>query len=178
MTLLTVDELREHVTTSLGDDALQRLLDDAEAAITAYAGEVGTAVEIVTGGSPTLTVGRPIESITSVRERDGFQSSTTLATDDYEQLGSFVLGRLRYGTNSAAHWRGPVRVTYTPVDDTATREVVQIELVKLEISFNPALASETVGAWTQTYISSQKSYPEQRGDILGRLRYAAAFAVA
>jgi hypothetical protein len=177
MTLLTVDELREHVTTSLGDDALQRLLDDAEAAITAYAGEVGAAVEIVSGGSPTLTVGRPIESITSVRERDGWQTPTTLATDDYEQIGPFVLGRLRYGTNSAPTWRGPVRVTYAPVDDTATREIVQLELVKLAISFNPALASETVGAWTQTFVSSQKTYPEQRGDILARLRYVAAFAV-
>lgn len=177
MTLLTVDELREHVTTSLGDDALQRLLDDAEAAITAYAGDVASAVEIVSGGSPSLTVGRPIESITSVRERDGWQTPTTLATDDYEQLGAFVLSRLRYGPNSASHWRGPVRITYTPVDDTATREVVQIELIKLEIAFNPALASETVGAWTQTFVSSQKSYPEQRGDILARLRYSAAFAV-
>jgi hypothetical protein len=31
MTLLTVDEFREHVPTTLVDDAIQRLLDAAEA---------------------------------------------------------------------------------------------------------------------------------------------------
>lgn len=177
MTLLTPTELREHITTSLEDDALQRLLDDAEDAITVYAGPVGSVVEVVPGGYPSLALARPIDSVTSIRERDDLQSPTTLATNDYEQRGRFGLWRLRFGTNSASYWRGPVRVTYVPVDDTATRKVVQVELCKLEIAFNPALASETVGAWTQTFVSSQKSYPEQRADILARLRETAGMAI-
>lgn len=180
MTLLTVDELKEHVTTSLVDAALQRLLDDAEAAITAFAGDVASATEIVNGGAARISVSRPIDAVTAVVERDGSYSPVTLATDDWEQVGRFELARLRFGTNSSSHWRRPVRVTYTPVDDTATRKIVQLELVKLEIAYNPALASETVGAWTQTFASSSginKTYGERRGDILARLREAAAFLV-
>ncbi len=179
MTLLTVDEFREHVTTSLGDDAIQRLLDDAEAAITAYAGAVGVAVEIVSGGSGRVSVSRPIAAVTTVVERDGGSSPVTLSTNDWEPIGRFVLGRTRYGTNDWGVWRSPVRVTYTPVDDTATRKIVQLELCRLTIATNPGLASETVGAWTQTYASiGSKSVPEQRADILSRLRETALFAVA
>lgn len=177
MTLLSVEELREHVTTGLGDTALQRLLDDAEAAITAYAGAVGATEELVSGGGSRITTTRPIASVGSIVERDGGLSPVTLSVDDWELRGRFVLARLSLGTNQSSSWRGPVSVTYTPVDDTATREVVQVELVKLAIAFNPALASETVGAWTQTFVSSNKSYADQRGEILARLREAPAFAV-
>lgn len=177
MTLLTVDELQEHVQTTLGDDALQRLLDDAEAAITAYAGAVGTAVEIVNGGAGRISVSRPIDSVTTIVERDGWTSPVTLAVDDWETYGRFELTRLRTGTNSSRAWRGPVRITYVPVDDTATREMVQVELIRLSIATNPGLASETVGAWTQTYASGRKSIPDQRGEILSRLRETAAFVV-
>jgi hypothetical protein len=178
MTLLTVDEFREHVTTSLGGDAIQRLLDDAEAQIDAFAGAVGSAVDLVTGGGSRIVTTRPIASVTTVVERDGGSSPVSLATDDWELFGTFLLLRSRHGTNDASYWRGPVRVTYTPVDDTDTRKIVQLELVRLEMTTNPGLASETVGAWTQTYSSiGSKSVPEQRGDILSRLHQAAGFAV-
>lgn len=177
MTLLTVDELKEHITTSLGDDAVQRLLDDAEAQIVAYAGDVDEAVELVSGGSHRISVSRPIDSVTSIVERVGWTTPVTLAVDDWELDGPFILNRLRTGTNQSHNWRGPVRVTYAPVDDTATREIVQVELIKLEVANNPGLASETVGAWTQTYASGAKSVPIQRGDILSRLRQTAGFAI-
>ena len=177
MALLTVDEFREHVTTSLGDDAIQRLLDDAEAQIVAFAGEVGTATELVFGGTDRIVTSRPIASVTTVVERDGGSSPVTLATDDWEQLSRFVLLRSRFGTNNHRTWRGPVRVTYTPVDDTDTRKIVQLELIRLELSTNPGLASETVGAWTQTYAQGSRTVPEHRGDILSRLREVASFAI-
>lgn len=182
MTLLTVDELREHISTSLVDDAIQRLLDDAEAAITAYAGPayedlMDPLEELVSGGSARISVSRPIGSIDSVTERDGWSTPVFLETDDWEQTSRFTLGRLRYGTNRWSVFRDPVRIAYFPVDDTATRKMVQVELIKLEIAFNPALSSETVGAWTQTYTASNRSYPEWRNDILGRLVETAGFVV-
>lgn len=171
MTLLDVAALREHITTGLVDAALQRLLDDAEAEIVRYAGPVGSVVEIVRGGGSQLAVSRPIASITAIRERDDNYSPITVATDDWEQIGQFVLSRLRFGTNSVGFWRGPVRVTYEPVDDTATRKVVQVELVKIEIANNPALASETVGSWTQMFSSNSAWNPEMaRASALSRLR--------
>ena len=180
MTLLTVDQLREHIVTSLVDDAIQRLLDDAEAAIVAYAGPVGSITELVPGGGLNIVLSRPIDAagdVASVIERATSSSPSTLATDDWALRGSFVLERLRTGTNGASWWRDRVSVTYTPIDDTATRKIVQVDLVRLEIAFNPALASETVGSWTQTYAASNRSYPEWRADALSRLVEAAGFAV-
>jgi hypothetical protein len=171
LTLLTVDELREHVTTTLGDDALQRLLDDAEAAIIEYAGEIGTLTEFVRGGAGTIVTSRPIDTITSIIERTDSYVPVTLATDDYRVRNSYVIDRLRLGTNRWLHWRGVVEITYEPIDDTATRKIVQAELIQLELDTKPGLASETVGAWTQTYSSiGSKSVPEQRLDILTRLK--------
>lgn len=178
MTLLDVDELREHIQTTLVDAALQRLLDDAEALIVGFGGDVSAAEEIVRGGSPRITVARPIDSVSAIRERDNYATPVTVAVDDWEQNGRFTLTRLRYGTNRSSVWRGPVRVTYVPIDDTDTRKMVQVELVKLEIATSPGLASETVGAWTQTYSSiGSKSVPEQRADILSRLVETAGFLV-
>jgi hypothetical protein len=58
MTLLTVDQFREHVETSLVDDAIQRLLDDAEAEIIRYAGDLGSITELIDGGSSRLVLSR------------------------------------------------------------------------------------------------------------------------
>src|SRR5690242_20031079 len=139
MTLLNVDELREHIATSLVDAALQRLLDDAEAAIVQFAGPVATVTELVDGGGSTIVLSRPVDlstDVATVIERSTGFSPITVAVDDWALRGRFVLERLRTGTNGAGSWRGPVSVTYTPADDTATREVVQVELCRIEIAFN------------------------------------------
>jgi len=48
----------------------------------------------------------------------------------------------------------------------------------LELDTKPGLASETVGAWTQTYSSiGSKSVPDQRADILSRLRQSSGLRV-
>src|SRR4051812_3591782 len=98
MTLLTVDQFREHVETSLVDDAIQRLLDDAEAEIIRYAGALGSRTELVDGGSGRLVLTRPVGSITSVTETFG-TTDTILAADDYRQRNVYVLERLYTGTN-------------------------------------------------------------------------------
>lgn len=170
MTLLTVDELREHVATTLPDTALQRLLNDAEDAIVAFGGVVASEVELVDGGVGLIATSRPIGSITSIIERAGLSSPVTLAANDYQQTGRYLLRRLTTGTNSALRWRDPVQVSYVAEDDTDTREIVQLELVRIEISFTPGLASETVGSWTQTYVAGNKTHPELRAEALGRLR--------
>jgi hypothetical protein len=169
--ILTVDELREHVSSELGDDALQRLLDDAEAAILAYAGAAGDVTELIDGGFARLALSRPAVSITSITERQG-TTDTTLATDDYRiRAQGYVLERLTGGTNSRSTWRDLVTVVYEAADDTAIRQIVQVELVKLAITFDPYLASKTIGAWTETYATADKSIEEWRGEILARLSF-------
>jgi hypothetical protein len=97
------------------------------------------------------------------------EGTTTLAADDYELRSTgYTLRRLTGGTNPASFWRDRVRVTYTPLSDLALREVAQIELVKLDVAFNPTLAAQTIGSWSETY-QQGKSYPDQRADILASL---------
>lgn len=170
MTLLTVEELREHVATSLVDDALQRLLDDAEAEIDRYAGPLGVPVtELIDGGYGRVITSRRVSSVTSIVETAG-SSTTTLSGDDWRLRSAYVVERLSTGTNPRWRWSDLVTIVYLPVDDEATRKVVQLELVKLEIAFTPGLAAETVGAWTQQYVTSGSApLDEQRAAVLSRL---------
>lgn len=170
MTLLTVAQFREHAATTLVDDAIQRLLDDAEAEITAYAGPVGSVTEYPAGGGSILTLSRRVSSVGSIAETR-YSTTTTLAVDDWRQRSGYTLERLRTGTNPRTGWASDVTVTYTPADDTATRKMVQLELCKLEIATNPGLASQTVGAWTEQYTANSAWNPEEaRASILSRLR--------
>lgn len=150
--ILTPDELREHLTTALVDAALQRLLDAAEYLIVDRIGPPGARTEIVGGGTRYLTVSRPIESVVSVTETL-LSDSRLLAASDYRIRG-YLLERLITGTNGRFRWWGDATVVYSPVDDSALRAEVQIDLCKLAVTSNPGLTSETVGAWTEQYASN------------------------
>jgi hypothetical protein len=176
---LTIAAFEEHVTTTLGDNAIERLLDDAEAAIIAYAGPsideyvVTDMTERFRPRGPSILLSRRATDIVEVTEYAHRADPTTLAADDYALSSSgLMLRRLRDGTNPATAWHPDVDVTYSPYSDTATREVTQLELCRLEIAFNPGLASQTVGAWAEAYTANGRSYAEQRDDILARLRSA------
>lgn len=170
MAILTVSELREHVNTDLGDDALQRLLDAAEWAIVNRAGAVGARTEIASGGYLFLPLSRPAASITSVVETVG-GSDTTLATDDYLiGLGEMLVERLSTGTNSRSSWGDRVTVVYVPVDDEAIRIEVQIALCQLALNYQPGLAEETIGEWTERFTNNSAwSNQAERDSILERL---------
>ena len=178
MALMDVTTFRKYVSTALEDSEVQTLLDAAEQAILRYAGPyiassgaddtINELIGPVHGD--LLPLSRRAASIETVSERTGgWWTPTTLAADDYEIRSSgTVLRRLHTGTNPSHHWHGRVSVTYAPLDDLASREIVQLELVKLDIAFNPTLASQTVGSWAETY-NTGKPYPEQRTDVLASL---------
>lgn len=169
MTLLTVDQFREHVETSLVDDAIQRLLDDAEAEIIRYAGDLGSVTELIDGGSSRLVLSRRAGSVTSVTETSG-TTTTTLDADDWRLRSAYVLERLNTGTNPRWTWSRFATVTYVAADDTDTRAVVQLELVKIAIARNPGLAAQTIGAWTEQYVNNSAWNPDlERASILARL---------
>lgn len=173
MTLLTVTQLKEHISTTLSDDALTRLLDAAEEQIIRYAGPY----LVVSGADDQVdeTFVRPIRGILLNLSRraasieEVVEDETTLAADDYELRSSgYLLVRLDDGTNPRHHWHTPLKVTYTPLSDAASREIAQVELVKLDIATNPTLASQTIGSWSETY-ATNASYTQTRDDILASL---------
>lgn len=168
MAILTVDEYREHVTTALEDDALQRLLDAAEADIVRYAGDGGEVTEYVDGQGRFITTHRPIGSVTSVAEVYG-STTLDLSANDYLQRSACVLERLTTGDHARHCWRGRVATTYLPADDEATRVGVQLDLVTLAIAYQPGVARETVGSWTQQYAAAVGAHQAEHDAILSRL---------
>lgn len=169
MTILTVAELREHVPTTLVDDAVQRLLDAAEAEIVRVAGAPGSTTELLAGGGRFLTLSKPASAFTSVTETR-YGDVTLLATDDYlVHPGGYLLERQTGGANSRHTWFGQVAVIYTPVDDEDIRIGVQIDLMNLVLNYSAGLTSETVGSWTRQFRQALDANSIERDEILGRL---------
>jgi hypothetical protein len=170
MPLLSVDDLRTHVTTALADTALQDLLDAGEQAITRVLGPVGPVSEMFRRVSGDLIMlSRRAVSITSVVE-----GTTTLAADDYELRSGTLLRRLSDGTNAGSRWltwSGPVIVDYIPESDVAERQRALVQLVNLDLAYAPGVTSERLGDWAETQGSSQsgKSYEQERETILASL---------
>ena len=174
---LSPDQFRLFVTTTLTDEALILLLDAAMEAIVTYAGPWGEISERYRPHGDLILLSRTPLSITSVIETAvGSVTGTTLAANDYVIRGQ-TLRRLSTGTNPSWGWgwtSGFVDVTYTPADDMAERQRVQMELAKLSInaasSGGGILASQTIGTWSETYQSrTGNTYQAQRQEILSSL---------
>lgn len=172
MTLLTVDEFRGFVTSALGNDEIQLILDAAEAEIVRIVGASDSVVELATGGSRYIFLGRPAASITSVTETNPWDGVfVTLASGDYLiHPGGYILERLPYGPNTRLAWWGRVTTTYVPLDDEALRKSVQLDLSRLMLNYQPGVTSETVGSWT-TQLGSNANWNNdtERDAILSRL---------
>jgi len=173
MALLTVAQLRAHVETDLSDEALGRLLDDADAEIIETAGAVDEQVDEMHHCelANVLFLSRRASAVTEVVETLG-DGDTTLAADDHQlRNGGTQIERLASGTNPRTTWGESVKVTYTPTAHTARRIRVLIDLVRLAVQYN-ALSSESVG----DYSATQRKYEEERTSILSRLREGLSFA--
>lgn len=168
MTLLAPVDYRALRATSLGDAALLVLLDAAESAILARYGPTSEITEIHDGGGRFLLLDRPASAIAAITETL-FTDVLTLETGDWLlRSDARSLERLESGPNGRAVWYGRVAVRYTPLDDTADRKRVQLELVSLDIVYQAGLASQSIGDWSESYDTS-KPYPEAREEILASL---------
>lgn len=171
MELLTVEELRGHITSSLGEDELQLLLDAAEEAIEARYGPVGSDVtEIVDGGLSHIFLRRRALAITEITETVA-DVDTILDEDDYRLRGDGVsILRLSTGPNDRAYWGAPVRVKSSPADDLASRKVMQLALVTLDMNYKPGVTAERIGEWEeQRGANSAWNYETERESILAGL---------
>lgn len=172
-TLLTPDDVRKfEPAPELSDDALQLLLDAADAEIIRFAGASGSAEEWLVGGRRELVLSKPATSIATVVEHIGGPATPiTLTPDDYQaDPTGYLLYRLGTGTHPRWHWWGRVSVTYTPTADDAIRKGVELDLVRLMIGYNPGATSETVGSWTtQLAANSVWNNSKERDSILARL---------
>lgn len=165
MTILTAEEAREHIETSLGDEALERLLEAAEAAIIDRAGSnptedtaTATAEERHSPRGDLLMLSRVPGVIVTVTE-----GTTELDPEDYAQRpGSAILRRV------GRSWCGRVTVAYIPEGDLAERIRVQLALVKLDLAATPGVTSERIGPWQQQ-TADGSTYAAEREALLASL---------
>lgn len=163
--LITVDALRDHVETDLADDALGRLIDDADAEIVRRFGpHNGERVEAQHLSYPTklIFLPRPASAVASITEESGAEGATveTVADSKYSlEDGGRSIRR------KDANWKRVVNVTYTPESDDARRAMVLVDLVKLETEYE-GIESRRVGSYSETKLDLEK----ERGKILNRLR--------
>lgn len=151
--MLTVPDVREHVTTDLSDAAIQRLLDAAYADIEREIGPAGERTVVLEAVGRYVVL--PLDELTItavVEDADGLR--TSLAADDWRRRG-VVLERLSTGTNPRTSWLGRVEVTLAP-DDEALRDRTALALVQLGVEAHPGLASQQIGEWRETYLSADQ----------------------
>lgn len=179
--LLTVDEVREHLETDLGTTALQRLIDDADAAIVDRFGpnpdSNGEIELVITGGSGQYGMGgwhngrllfldRPVasqEDVSALVEIDG-KVQRDVGPDQYRILH---YGRTleRIGTSGGYWgWGSRVRIAYKPTTDTARRARVLLDLVRLASEYR-AVKALAVGDLNEDPVD----YQAEREKILGEL---------
>ena len=145
MAILTLAEVRDHVQTDLKDDALQRLLDDAEAEIVARLGSPTALSDVLPGGDKMLYLSRKAASISSIVERLEEQDYALVATDFKLHADGRRLERLQTGSNPSEAWRGLVTISGVPdTADAASRKRLQADLVRLSVRYS-GVASEGVG---------------------------------
>lgn len=174
--LLTVDELREHVKTSLGDDALQRYIDAEDAMILAALGPPGNITDVrFPRGDTVFLLGRKPSSIVSIVERL-WETDTTLDPEDYVVVGT-TLRRLDTGPHPTDLRIDRMTIVYTAADDLAVRTMALIKLVALDVRQvdGVAILARTVGLHSVQYASAE-AMSQARDDIWAELSGAGAAA--
>lgn len=177
---LTLDEVRQHVETGIEDDALERLLNEAQLQVTSRFGTDASMTVSVEAQGRYIRLQRPALTITSIAEfNDQRYPLYTLLVGDYElQHGGRVIRRLTGGTTFYANrsWAPVVTITYVPVPEQALRDRVVIDLVRLAVQYN-ALGQETFGGRTG-YQSISLDYFNERERILSAIPASRGFRFA
>lgn len=174
---LTVDQFKAFTPTTLDDTSLAILLNAAAEDIIRCIGPAGPITERFNVTGDLIMLGRQALSIVSASDYltgNWYGATrTTLAADDYAlSTTGQTLVRLRTGTHAPFAtwgWYWP-QVTYQPIDDTATRQRVQSELVQLDMAHKPGITQETIGSYSVSIGNTgQWNYREERAAILATL---------
>lgn len=161
MSIITPEELREHVDTELEDEALQIHIDAAEQAIERLAGALEEFTEERHGGSRIVILARHAATVSEVSEDDG---DTDLTEDEDYRL----LSDRRSLRRVDQEWSGRVHVTYTPYSDLAVRQLVIIQLVRHALRSIPGVLGFTEGNFSIQFASGE-TWSSTRDDALSGL---------
>lgn len=192
MSLISPAVYKEHDPgATLGDDALQRLIDANEAYMVRILGphtrEGSPAVDLFDGGLQTILPRQAVGSVVQVRERPYSDATwTVLASDDYLVLDDgLTLRRVETGTNPSTRWAYLTEVTYVPMSNLAERIAALLDMVGTDVGTGVAtpggLVRRTMGSWTEEYgdgDSGGTSVDAAKNRILARLLPRAGVVLA
>lgn len=163
MSLLTLTELKDHIETDLPDDALQIVLDNADAEVIRLGGDhalprvqtfrIG---DIAPNGSSRIELRWAADLVTAVTE-DG----DNVAESDYHLE---LNGRMLVRDNKL--WSPPVVASYQRVDDISQRKMVIIDAVRLHLDYS---LSQMTSIGNDEYQIQYRMYHEERLAIFGRM---------
>lgn len=161
MSVLTVAEAQGFLASStLSAASLQLAIDDVESEIVRRYGPYYPTphVELFLDAPETgpLVLRRRLAEITEIVETLGAfgpPETRILATTDYRFRAPFLLDRLRTGPTPAYGWsRYGVSVSGIPTDDTSTRKMAVVDVLRIEVSGQAAgLTSRRMGEYAETF---------------------------
>ncbi len=146
--LVTVDQIREHIETDVTDAGVQRYIDEADFEIvTRYGAHTGTVIEYFTpgAGDAMIFTTRPVGAVSMIVETTRGvtgDEELTISANDYIVDGRRQIRRIGGGDNPGTYWAPRVKVVYTPVADTAKRVGVLIDLVRLACRYDAASSTK------------------------------------
>lgn len=150
---------------SLDDAAINALIAAAYAAIDQRLAGSEPMREQFTVHGPLIVLSRATQIITAINE-NGY----ALDASDYEMRGTQLL-RLSSGTHPSMRWRGVVDVSYIPIEaDSSLRDTVALQLVKLDMTFQPGITQRTIGNYSESFEGGTGGYQSSREAILSALR--------
>ncbi len=155
MPLLTVEQLREHIKTTLPDDAVQRLLDANEVEIVERYGSSTTAATYVfyPYNVSLIALPRMAAAVTSVLEdRDDTESTLPIANYRLTQ-GGRTLERRSTPTDGYTTWGDRVVVTYSITNEVARRRRVLVRVMHYDIENRPGVGSQSTADQSISYSS-------------------------
>ncbi len=163
---MTVAEVKAYLPScEITDAGLEGMIAGIEAELVQRYGDNISIEESFDTGRETQSIfpSRLVDTVTSVVELWG-EVEYTLDVSDYEVINKRRVDRKSTGLNGRPCWGDRVKLVYKPVDDTAQRNQVIVDLVKLELAWSGA-DSERIGDYSMT----QGDYERRRNDILSRL---------
>lgn len=169
MSLVTVEELRALVNSSLGDADLQEVIERVEFELAARIGAAQDDNNSVTisqtlhgKGQRNLFVKNEIGSVESIVE-DGI----TLDSSQYRFWAAGMIERLPAGS----YWGQVCVVTFKPVDDRPARKTAIIDLARLDLNRTAFLSENVAGEYSYT---APQNWEAERLRILRRVGFPVA----
>jgi hypothetical protein len=176
MSLITPAVYREHnAGTSLGDDALQRLIDANETRMIRILGPhydpgVPVVEEIAVHWKRTIiNLKQAASEILAVQSRPGGSYDwTVLVPDDYYLSESgLLLHRVGSGSTGGSSWTGVNEVAYIPRFNLEERIGVLLRMTGVDETRGPStsgVTARTMGSWSEQYGSVSGTAPDPEKD--------------